>query len=121
MKTRRQVMMTGMATTAALAAGVGSLYSSSPTLGAQHGHSDPQAHFDKVAERLSLTASQREKLAQPFHQAFAAMEELHRLHEVIAAELTEEQKGQLREMIHTMLSHSPSEGHDHARDANGHR
>ncbi|HSF15776.1 MAG TPA: hypothetical protein VLK65_09490 [Vicinamibacteria bacterium] len=120
MKTRRQVMMTGMAT-AALAAGVGSLQASSLVLGPQHGHSDPEAHFDKVAERLSLTTAQREKLVQPFHQAFAAMEELHRLHEVIAAELTEEQKGQLREMIHTMLSHSPSEGHDHARDPHGHR
>ncbi|HXV63621.1 MAG TPA: hypothetical protein VEK15_23170 [Vicinamibacteria bacterium] len=121
MKTRRQVMMTGMATTA-LAVGVGSLHSLGLTAEAQQGHmSDPQAHFDKIAERLALTASQRESLAQPFHQAFAAMEELHRLHDVIAAELSEEQKGQLREMIHAMLSHSPSEGHDHARDPHGHR
>ena len=73
----------------------------------QHGHAaDPQAHFDEVAGRLELTAAQREALAEPFDEAFAAMQELHRLHDVIAAELTDGQKEKLAQMIHEMLGAS---------------
>lgn len=78
---------------------------------AQHGHGqghgdamDPEAHFDKVASHLELTDAQRDKLREPFHEAFAAMQELHRLHGVIAAELTDDQKHALAQMIHEAMS-----------------
>ena len=84
----------------------------------QHGHAaeqaepmDPQAHFEAMAEHLSLTPTQQETLAEPFLAAFAAMEELHRLHDVIAAELTDEQRHQLAEMIHGMLGAGMGERH----------
>lgn len=77
----------------------------------QHGQApDPQAHFQKVAERLELTAAQREKLAEPFQKAFAAMTELHRQHSLIEAELTEAQKSELSEMIHEVLGSAHESG-----------
>jgi hypothetical protein len=71
----------------------------------QHGHAaDPEAHFDELAAQLELTAAQQEALAGPFQEAFAAMQELHRLHDAIAAELTDEQMHKLAEMIHGMFA-----------------
>jgi hypothetical protein len=73
----------------------------------QHGDmSDPEAHFRAVAERLALTAGQREVLAEPFTEAFAAMQRLHELHAAIAAELTDEQKATLATMMHEMMGHA---------------
>ncbi|HEX9701075.1 MAG TPA: hypothetical protein VGD06_16605 [Acidobacteriota bacterium] len=76
-----------------------------PDAAVQHGHAaDPQAHFDELARQLELTAAQQEALAGPFQEAFAAMQELHRLHDAIAAELSDEQTHKLAEMIHGMFA-----------------
>ncbi len=99
MRTHRRAMMTVMLA-AILAVGVGE---------AQHGHSaDPQDHFTDIAERLDLTAAQRETLEEPFREAMAAMRELHRLHDVIARDLTDEQKNKLAQMIHHAMGGSAS-------------
>ncbi len=67
---------------------------------AQHGHSaDPPDHFTAIAERLELTAAQRETLEEPFRKMMAAMQELHRTHDVIALDLTDEQKTTFAQMF----------------------
>ncbi len=90
MRTLHRAMMTVMLA-AILEVGVGE---------AQHGHSaDPQDHFTDIAERLDLTAAQRETLEEPFREMMATMQELHRLHGVIARDLTEEQKNKFAQMF----------------------
>jgi len=64
---------------------------------------DPEAHFAKFVEHLELTDTQRDALAGPFQEAFAAMQELHRLHGVIAAELSDEQKEKVAQMMHQAM------------------
>jgi len=83
---------------------------------AQHGHASAAAeHFHALIEQLALTEAQQDAVAQPFQEAFAAMQKLHEMHAVIAAELTDDQRERLAEMIHEMLADSfgqePS-GHD---------
>ena len=78
---------------------------------AQHEATSPEEHFHAVLEHLELTEAQQEVLAEPLHDAFAAMQELHRLHEVIVAELTEEQQKTLAEMVHSMMGTAPTAGH----------
>ena len=100
-----------------LALAVGTVQPWSLTAAAQHGQGDDQqAHFNAIAERLELTVAQQETLAEPFLEAFEAMQQLHRLHDVIAAHLTEDQKDSLAQMIHDALggrsSHEPhGQGH----------
>ena len=107
----RAIMTMMLAAVVALAVGVHQPWSL--TAEAQHGQTDdPEAHFNQIAERLELTAAQRETLAEPFREAFAAMQQLHRLHDVIAADLTDGQKDKLARMIHEALGgSSDSEGH----------
>ena len=109
MRTLHRAMMTVMLA-AILAVGVGE---------AQHGHStDPQDHFTDIAERLDLTAAQRETLEEPFHEAMAAISELHRLHDVIARDLTDEQNNKLAQMIHDVMGGSASKhGQGHHGEA----
>jgi hypothetical protein len=64
---------------------------------------DPEAHFHALAEHLELTPEQQQTLAEPFNEAFAAMQRLHQLHGEIAAELTDEQQAALAEMVHEMM------------------
>lgn len=80
----------------------------------QHGHGSvtPEEHYQVIVDRLGLSPEQRETLAGPFQEAFDALEELHRLHDVIAAQLNEDQKKALAEMIHGMLGGAPS-AHEH--------
>lgn len=74
---------------------------------AQHGHSaDPSDHFTAVAEGLDLTAAQRETLEEPLREMMAAMQELHRLHDVIARDLTDEQKNKFAQMFHDAMEGS---------------
>ena len=83
---------------------------------AQHGTaSDPEVHFNKMAEHLELTDSQREALAAPFGEAFEILQQLHQLHDVIAAELNDEQKASLASMLHSMLGGGSHESHGEAR------
>jgi hypothetical protein len=90
---------------AVLAAALGVMQPWNVAAEAQHGHAaDPQAHFDELARQLELTAAQQEALAGPFQEAFAVMQELHRLHDAIAAELSDEQTHKLAEMIHGMFA-----------------
>ena len=71
---------------------------------AQHGHSaDPQDHFTVIADRLDLTSAQRETLEEPFREMMAAMQELHRAHDVIARDLTDEQKTEFAQMFRDAL------------------
>jgi Spy/CpxP family protein refolding chaperone len=93
------------ALTVTLAAALWAQHGLGHGLGLGHGQrSDPEAHFQKVSDRLELTEAQREKLENPFHDAFAAILELHRLHDEIAAELTDEQKPELGEMVRSHFS-----------------
>ncbi len=112
MRKLHQAIMTVMLA-AVVALAVGALQPRSLTAEAQHGQTgDPEAHFNTIAERLELTAAHRETLAEPFSEMFAAMQQLHRLHEVIAADLTDEQTDKLARMIHEALDRSSvSEGH----------
>ena len=131
MKTLHRAVMTVMLT-AVLAVGVGAMQPSVLTAQAQdgqaehreelrsegqHGHggpqhgdaqvgvpADPAAHFAQIAERLELTADQQAELEEPFSAAIAAMLELHRLHDEIGASLSDEQSGQLAQMIHNAVS-----------------
>ncbi len=88
---------------------------------AQHGHDGAmqheaaslEEHFHAMIEHLELTEAQHTTLAEPLHDAYAAMQELHRLHDVIAAELTEEQQKRLAEMVHSMMG-SAGGGHGEA-------
>ncbi len=119
MKTLHYAMMTVMLT-AVLAVAVGAMYPWTPAAGAQQGEAaDPRAHIDKVAERLELTDAQRETLEKPFHEVFAAMQELHRLHDVIAAELTDGQMAKLALMIHEGLGELVS-NQQHGQRHHGH-
>ena len=62
MRTHHRAMMTVLLA-AVFAVGVGE---------AQHGHSaDPPDHFTAIAERLELTAAQRETLEEPFREMMA--------------------------------------------------
>lgn len=86
--------------TTVVAVGIVGLLLGNGAIAAQHGHAQAQdSHFAEIAERLELSADQRETLTEPFHEAFAAFEQLHRLHDVIASELTEEQKSKLSALI----------------------
>jgi len=70
----------------------------------QHGQmSDAQEHFHMFAEQLGLTDEQQHSIAEPFHEATAAMETLHQAHDAIVEHLTDEQKQKMAEMIHEML------------------
>lgn len=71
---------------------------------AQHGQAaDAEAHFAAVAEQLGLSAAQQAALATPFEQGMTAMQELHRVHEAIVAELTDEQAQKFAQMVHEMM------------------
>ncbi|TDI45422.1 MAG: hypothetical protein E2P02_07325 [Acidobacteria bacterium] len=97
MRILHRTMMTAMLT-AVLAVGVAE---------AQHGHSaDPPDHFTAIAERLELTAAQRETLEEPFREMMAAMQELHRTHDVIARDLTDEQKTKFAQMFQDAMEGS---------------
>lgn len=127
MKALHNTLMT-VTLVAIVALAVGTLHPWSPAAEAQHHQArphqapDPQAHFDHFAEKLSLTAEQREALAEPFAQADAALRELHRLHELIAAELTEEQRTALAEMLHgAMDGRMGSTHHRPSHHDGGHR
>jgi len=74
---------------------------------AQHGHgAGVQEQFDAFAAHLGLSAEQEESISAPFHEGFNALQNLHRLHGMIAAELTDEQQGQFAEMLHEMMGAS---------------
>ena len=105
MRILHRTMMTAMLA-AVLAVGVGE---------AQHGHSaDAPDHFTAIAERLELTAAQRETLEEPFREMMAAIQELHRTHDVIALELTDEQKTTFAQMFDEAMKGSA------ARNRKGH-
>jgi hypothetical protein len=73
----------------------------------QHGQASEAAeHFHALVDQLALSEQQQHALAEPFQEAFAAMQKLHRLHDVIAEELTSEQREKLAAMIHEMLGAS---------------
>ncbi len=122
MQTLHRALM-GIALAAVVAAGLGTAGFYGHAALAQHGqHGQNQAdsgaaglaeHFHRMLDELALTSEQREKLAEPLGQAFAAMQELHRLHGVIAAELDEEQVAKLNEMVHGMMGAGmASDDHD---------
>jgi hypothetical protein len=81
---------------------------------AQHGHgAGAEEQFDAFATHLELTDVQREALAAPFREGFAALQNIHRLHGLIVAELTDEQADQFAEMVHEMVGASfAGEGHE---------
>lgn len=119
MRTLHRVMMAGVLALA-LAVAAGALYPLVPAAEAQHGAqrhgqaADPDAHFNEVAARLQLTDAQRTALAEPLSQAFAAMQQLHALHETIAAELTDAQKEELAKMMHEGMEGASMHGrHGH--------
>lgn len=122
MQTLHRALMAGMLVLV-LAVAVGIPQPWSATAAAQHGqHDDPQAHFDLVAERLELSDAQRQALEEPFHEAFAAMQTLHRVHAVIADELTDAQQEHFTEMIHQMLGREfPVQRHGEHPHGEAHR
>jgi len=70
----------------------------------QHGHGDDVGeHFDAFATHLELSAEQKELISAPFHEAFNSLQNVQRLHGMIAAELTDAQQQQLQQMVHEML------------------
>ena len=79
----------------------------------QHGHAmSIQDQFEAFATHLELTEEQKEAVAAPFQEGMMALENLHRLHSMIAAELTEEQQHQFAEMVHGMVGASfTGQGH----------
>ena len=80
---------------------------------AQHGEAaSAEDHFSVFAAQLELSAEQQHALAEPFSEAFAAMQQLHHLHEVIAEQLTDGQQEKFGELVHEMLGASMS-GHGH--------
>ena len=125
MRTLHQVMM-GVTLVALLAVSVAFIQPLAVAAVPQHGqvgqHGDaggagrelgtPEEMFAMFSTHLELTDEQRHAVAEPFAEGFAAMQELHRLHEVIAAELTEEQQETFTGMIHEMMAGPPS-GHGH--------
>ncbi len=80
---------------------------------AQHGHSADaqQDHFTAIVERLALTAEQSETLEKPFREMMGAMQELRRTHDVIAHDLTDEQKTKFATMFHEAMEGSMNQGH----------
>ena len=119
MRTLHRAMM-GVMAVAILAAAVGVMHPWARSAEAQHGDSrqhgqaeDPQAHFAAMADMLSLTETQRATLSDPFMEAFAAMEDLHRLHEVIVGELTAEQTQTFADMVHQAMAGAMGGGMDH--------
>ena len=108
MRTQHRAMMTVLLA-AVFAVGVGE---------AQHGHSaDPPDHFAAIAGRLELTATQRETLEEPFREMMAAMQELHRTHDVIARDLTDEQKKKFAQMFHDAMEGSAKNRTGHHGEA----
>lgn len=80
---------------------------------AQHGEAaNPEDHFSMFAAELELSAEQQHALAEPFSEAFAAMQQLQHLHEVIAEQLTDGQQEKFAALIHEMMGASMS-GHGH--------
>ena len=74
---------------------------------AQHGHGlGVEEQFDAFATHLELTDAQKEVMAAPFREGLAALENIHRLHGLIVAELTDEQAEQFAEMVHQMVGAS---------------
>ncbi len=125
MKTLHHAMM-GVTMIAILAAAAGVIHPWATTAEAQHSASrqhgevdDPQEHFAALADMLTLTAAQREALQAPFAEAFAAMQQLHQLHDVIAAELTDEQSEVFGNMIHKAMAEQMGHHEDQA-DHRGH-
>ena len=102
----QRVWMT-LAVAVALIAAFGAPQSGLLTAASQH-QDDAAAHFEAIAQRLALTQDQREQLLQPFHEAFAALQQLHDLHAVIAAELTDGQRRDLADLIHESMAASTS-------------
>lgn len=68
-----------------------------------HDTSDAREHFHVLAEQLELSEDQMHALAEPFHEAFAAMQQLHSFHAVMVEHLSDEQQAKFAEMIHEML------------------
>lgn len=119
MRTLHFAMM-GVMSVAVLAVALGATHFLPLTAEAQHGHgAEPQSHFEAVAGMLELTADQRQALAAPFQEAFAAMQELHRLHDAIAAQLTDAQRDKLREMVHERMGEAFSTHAHHMSDHDG--
>ena len=107
MQTLHRALM-GLTLAAVLAAGLGTVGIFGQAAVAQHGQHDQQGQAD-----------QRETLAGPLREAFAAMQELHRLHGVIAAELTEEQQAKMNEMVHGMMGAGMAGDHAVTHDNDG--
>lgn len=117
-----------VALTAVVVAGLGALEPWNHAALAQHGQpqhegaGDSQDHFDVVATRLELTSDQRQALAGTFEEAMAAMQELHRLHDVIAAQLNDGQKEKLAELMHEAMggstTHQSHRDHGHGSEFN---
>jgi hypothetical protein len=107
--------MRGIALAAVLAVSLGFAYPSTPVAEAQHGHGmGMQEQFDAFSSHLELTDHQIEAVAAPFQEGLAALENLHRLHGLIMAELSEEQQQQYTEMVQDMVGSSfTGQSHDH--------
>ena len=58
-----------------------------------------------------LTAEQSETLEKPFREMMGAMQELRRTHDVIANDLTDEQKTKFAKMFHEAMEGSMNQGH----------
>ena len=81
---------------------------------AQHGqHAEAPEQLSHYAEQHDMTDEQQHSIAEPFHEAVAAMETLHHAHDAIVEHLTDEQKQKMAEMIHEMLGAQLSgQGHE---------
>ena len=115
MRTRTRTLI-AVALAAAAAITVAAYHQTGPAPGAQHHQAaDPQAHLDAVINQLSLTSEQRQALAGPLAELAAAMREVHRLHDVITAELSDEQKAALAEAMkkHHGGAHPPGHRPSH--------
>ena len=126
MKSLRRAALTMITLTAVLAATVGSMHASKFTPESQQPQqteaTDPESYFDEVVQRLELTADQQQALEVPLQQVIVAMEELQRLHDVIATELTDTQQGKLAHVFHEVLGGSLGEqlhGGDHGQGHHG--
>ncbi len=113
--------MMGVTFVGALAVSVAMIQPWAVAAVAQHGHgteaqhgeaANPEDHFSMFAAELELSAEQQHALAEPFSEAFAAMQQLHHLHEVIAEQLTDAQQEKFAEMVHERMGASMS-GHGH--------
>lgn len=110
----------GALTLGLLAVAAGFLTTADHTAIAQHGHgaqaetqAEAQAHFDNLVKELELTTEQRAAIAPSFGRAFALMQELHGLHETMAAEMTEAQRAKFEAMMRHALGGATSEAHPH--------